>query len=68
MATPTRVVIDTDPGVDDMHALLLALGSPELVVEVRPAAACQPVCAGAEQAPAVQAVTIVMGNNTTTTT
>ena len=35
MATPTRVVIDTDPGVDDMHALLLALGSPELVVEVR---------------------------------
>ena len=35
MATPTRVVIDTDPGIDDMHALLLALGSPELVVEVR---------------------------------
>lgn len=28
-----RVIIDTDPGVDDMMALLLALSSPELVVE-----------------------------------
>ncbi len=29
---PTPVIIDTDPGIDDMLALLLALGSPELEV------------------------------------
>ena len=31
--TPTRVIIDTDPGIDDALALLLALASPELSVE-----------------------------------
>jgi inosine-uridine nucleoside N-ribohydrolase len=31
--TPSRVVIDTDPGVDDAFALLLALRSPELKIE-----------------------------------
>jgi pyrimidine-specific ribonucleoside hydrolase len=30
---PTRVIIDTDPGVDDALALLLALRSPELKIE-----------------------------------
>src|SRR5256714_6663074 len=29
---PIPVIIDTDPGIDDMLALLLALGSPELEV------------------------------------
>ncbi len=29
---PTRVILDTDPGVDDALALLLALHSPELEV------------------------------------
>ena len=29
----TRVIIDTDPGVDDALAILLAFGSPNLVVE-----------------------------------
>src|SRR5436305_10802352 len=29
----TRVIIDTDPGVDDAMAILLALNSPELQVE-----------------------------------
>ena len=29
----TRVIIDTDPGVDDAFAILLALNSPELKVE-----------------------------------
>src|SRR5213593_774685 len=29
---PTRVIIDTDPGVDDALAILLALRSPELDV------------------------------------
>ena len=33
MAVPARVVIDTDPGVDDFLALLLALRSAELRVE-----------------------------------
>src|SRR6478609_4226516 len=31
--TPSRVVIDTDPGVDDAFALLLAMRSPELKIE-----------------------------------
>ena len=31
--TPHRVIIDTDPGVDDAMAILLALNSPELKVE-----------------------------------
>lgn len=30
---PKRVIIDTDPGVDDAAAILFALGSPELAVE-----------------------------------
>jgi purine nucleosidase len=30
---PSRVIIDTDPGVDDAFALLLALRSPELTIE-----------------------------------
>ncbi|MDA2915159.1 nucleoside hydrolase, partial [Acidobacteriia bacterium AH_259_A11_L15] len=29
---PTRVILDTDPGVDDALALILALHSPELEV------------------------------------
>jgi inosine-uridine nucleoside N-ribohydrolase len=32
-STPSRVVIDTDPGVDDAFALLLAMRSPELKIE-----------------------------------
>src|SRR5258708_36690368 len=32
-ATPRRVIIDTDPAVDDAMAILLALNSPELKVE-----------------------------------
>jgi inosine-uridine nucleoside N-ribohydrolase len=32
-AAPLRVLIDTDPGVDDAMAILLALNSPELEVE-----------------------------------
>lgn len=31
--TPQRMIIDTDPGVDDALAILLALNSPELKVE-----------------------------------
>ena len=31
--TPQRVIIDTDPGVDDAMAILLAVNSPELKVE-----------------------------------
>ena len=31
--TPERAIIDTDPGVDDAFAILLALNSPELKVE-----------------------------------
>ena len=30
---PRRIIIDTDPGVDDALALLLALRSPELHIE-----------------------------------
>ncbi len=30
---PKRVIIDTDPGIDDAAAILMALGSPELQVE-----------------------------------
>lgn len=33
LAAPQRVIIDTDPGVDDALAILLALHSPELQVE-----------------------------------
>ena len=32
-ASPSRVIIDTDPGVDDAFALLLAMRSPELKIE-----------------------------------
>ena len=32
-STPARVIIDTDPGVDDALALLLAMRSPELKIE-----------------------------------
>ena len=32
-ATPQRVIVDTDPGIDDAMAILLALNSPELKVE-----------------------------------
>jgi inosine-uridine nucleoside N-ribohydrolase len=32
-AAPLRVIIDTDPGIDDAMAILLALNSPELKVE-----------------------------------
>ena len=32
-AAPRRVIIDTDPGVDDAMAILLALNSPELEVD-----------------------------------
>ena len=31
--TPTRIIIDTDPGVDDALAFLLALASPEIQLE-----------------------------------
>lgn len=31
--TPSRVIIDTDPGTDDAFALLLAMRSPELKIE-----------------------------------
>ena len=31
--TPTRIIIDTDPGVDDALAILLALASPEIQLE-----------------------------------
>lgn len=33
MAEPTRMIIDTDPGIDDTAAILMALGSPELQIE-----------------------------------
>jgi inosine-uridine nucleoside N-ribohydrolase len=32
-APPTRVIIDTDPGIDDVAAILMGLGSPELRLE-----------------------------------
>ncbi len=28
-----RVIIDTDPGIDDAMAILLALGAPNIIVE-----------------------------------
>src|SRR5512147_551896 len=31
--SPTRIIIDTDPGVDDALAFLLALASPEIQLE-----------------------------------
>ena len=31
--SPQRVIIDTDPGIDDAFAIFLALNSPELKVE-----------------------------------
>src|SRR5512141_2294293 len=31
--SPKRILIDTDPGIDDSLAILLALASPELKVE-----------------------------------
>jgi pyrimidine-specific ribonucleoside hydrolase len=37
--TPTRIILDTDPGVDDAMALFLALRSPEVKIE-----AITPVC------------------------
>ena len=30
---PKHIIIDTDPGIDDSLAILLALASPEIVVE-----------------------------------
>ncbi|TMJ11828.1 MAG: nucleoside hydrolase, partial [Bacillati bacterium ANGP1] len=33
MADVRRVIIDTDPGIDDTMAIILALASPELRVE-----------------------------------
>ena len=30
---PKRIIIDTDPGIDDALAILLALASPELKVD-----------------------------------
>ncbi|MGB9800816.1 MAG: nucleoside hydrolase [Thermanaerothrix sp.] len=33
MAEPVRILIDTDPGIDDALAILLALASPEVQVE-----------------------------------
>ncbi len=31
--TPKRIIIDTDPGVDDALTILLALASPEIQLE-----------------------------------
>ncbi len=31
--TPKRIIIDTDPGIDDSLAILLALASPEVQLE-----------------------------------
>ena len=33
MTDPKRVIIDTDPGIDDTAAIFMALGSPELQIE-----------------------------------
>lgn len=33
MSSPLRLLIDTDPGIDDALAILLALASPEVKVE-----------------------------------
>ncbi|CAK9161809.1 unnamed protein product, partial [Ilex paraguariensis] len=32
MAEPKKIIIDTDPGIDDAMAILLALQSPEVEV------------------------------------
>jgi purine nucleosidase len=48
---PRRIVLDTDPGIDDAMAILLALRSPELKVEAVTAVAGNvPVELGAENA------------------
>ena len=33
MPEPKRVIIDTDPGIDDAAAIFMALASPELQIE-----------------------------------
>jgi inosine-uridine nucleoside N-ribohydrolase len=49
--TPRRIILDTDPGIDDAMAVLLALRSPELKVEaVTTVAGNVPVELGAENA------------------
>jgi purine nucleosidase len=48
---PRRVIIDTDPGIDDAMALLLALRSPELKIEaITVVAGNVPVELGSENA------------------
>lgn len=48
---PRRIIIDTDPGIDDAMAVLLALRSPELKVEaITVVAGNVPVEAGSENA------------------
>ena len=48
---PRRIILDTDPGIDDAMAILLALRSPELKVEaITVVAGNVPVDLGAENA------------------